>query len=89
MTKEYRAKTFKSGNSVALRIPKSLGIKEGDEVVIVGHQDGTFSFWPENDGAKVLDGLYGAFSAGFMSQGRDDIDQDERDWAGRPTDEAA
>ncbi len=26
MTKEYRAKVFKSGNSVALRLPKALGI---------------------------------------------------------------
>jgi antitoxin VapB len=89
MTKEYRAKTFKSGNSVALRIPKSLGLKEGDDVVIVAHHDGSFSFWPESDGAKILDGLYGAFSPGFMSAGRGDIEQDERDWAGPPQDEAA
>ena len=89
MTKEYRAKTFKSGNSVALRIPKSLGLKEGDDVVIVAHRDGSFSFWPESDGAKVLDGLYGAFSAGFMSEGRGDIGQEEREWSGRPRNEAA
>jgi antitoxin VapB len=89
MTKEYRAKTFKSGNSVALRIPKALGIREGDEVVIVPHQDGSFSFWPISDGAKVLDGLYGAFSPGFMSEGRGDIEQEERDWTGRSRNEAA
>ena len=32
MTKEIRAKTFKSGNSVALRLPKALGIEEGVEM---------------------------------------------------------
>ena len=29
MGEEYTAKTFKSGNSVAMRLPKGLGIKEG------------------------------------------------------------
>jgi antitoxin VapB len=32
MTKEYRAKTFKSGNSVALRLPKGMGIEPGREM---------------------------------------------------------
>ena len=31
---EYRAKTFKSGNSVALRLPKGLGIDEGIEMKV-------------------------------------------------------
>ena len=34
MTKEVRAKTFRSGNSVALRLPKALGIKEGVEMKV-------------------------------------------------------
>jgi antitoxin VapB len=34
MAKEIRAKTFKSGNSVALRLPKALGIKEGVEMKV-------------------------------------------------------
>jgi antitoxin VapB len=34
MTKEIRARTFKSGNSVALRLPKALGIKEGVEMSV-------------------------------------------------------
>ena len=32
MAKEVRSKTFKSGNSVALRLPKALGIAEGVEM---------------------------------------------------------
>ena len=32
MVEEYRAKVFKSGNSLALRLPKALGLKEGAEM---------------------------------------------------------
>lgn len=32
MGEEYRAKVFRSGNSVALRLPKALGLKEGMEM---------------------------------------------------------
>jgi antitoxin VapB len=61
MTKEYRAKVFKSGNSVALRLPKALGLKEGDEM-LVREERGKFAFEP----AKVkpdridLTGIYGS-----------------------------
>ena len=34
MGKEYRAKVFKSGNSMALRLPKALGFEEGSEMVL-------------------------------------------------------
>jgi antitoxin VapB len=34
MSKEYKGKIFKSGNSVALRLPKELGLTEGTEVVL-------------------------------------------------------
>ena len=34
MAKEYTAKVFKSGNSLALRLPKALGLKEGTEMVL-------------------------------------------------------
>lgn len=34
MTKEYKAKVFKSGNSLALRLPKALGLEEGSEMVL-------------------------------------------------------
>ena len=85
MTKEWKIKTFKSGNSIALRLPKAMGFEEGDEVVVVPHSDGTFSFWKEDDGLKVLMSLYGAFSPGFMSEGRGDIEQDDYDWDKSPS----
>ncbi len=34
MGKEYRAKVFKSGNSLALRLPKELGMMEGATMVL-------------------------------------------------------
>lgn len=90
MAKRFRAKTFKSGNSVALRLPKNLGIGLGEEIVIVPHEDGSFSFWNERDAKALLLSLFGSMSDGFMSEGRGDIDQDEREWReGRSTDKAA
>lgn len=80
MGEEYRAKIFKSGNSVALRLPKALGLSEGEEVVLVPHADGSFSFWKEEDARGMFMNLYGSMSADFMKDGRGDIDQDERDW---------
>ena len=34
MTKEYKAKIFKSGNSLALRLPKELGLVEGSTMLL-------------------------------------------------------
>lgn len=89
MSNEYRAKVFKSGNSVALRLPKGVGLAEGDDVTIVTHADGSCSFWRDSDAAMVLDSLYGAFSPGFMTGRRGDTDQDERDWDGASHGKAA
>lgn len=34
MGSEYRTRVFKSGNSVALRLPKKLGLTEGTEMTL-------------------------------------------------------
>ena len=85
MGKEYRAKVFKSGNSVALRLPKAWGFSEGEEVDIVTLADGAFEVRRKIDDGALLESLYGSFSADFMADGRGDIEQEERDWSG-PTD---
>lgn len=61
MTKEYRARTFKSGNSVALRLPKGLGVREGEEM-IVREDHGKFAFEPVSVTPKKIDltGIAGA-----------------------------
>ncbi|WP_062731747.1 AbrB/MazE/SpoVT family DNA-binding domain-containing protein [Sphingobium abikonense] len=81
MGEEYKAKIFKSGNSLALRLPKALGLQEGEEMTLVPHDDGSFSFWRQDRAREVLMGLYGSMSAGFMADGRDDTAQAERDWS--------
>lgn len=89
MTKQWRTKTFKSGNSVALRLPKGTGLKEGDDMIIVPHDGGKFSLWREADALEVLMSLYGSMSPGFMRDGRGDIQQEERDWNREPKRSAA
>lgn len=54
MTKEYRAKTFKSGNSVALRLPKGLGIEAGLEMR-VREERGGFVIAPVPTEPKKID----------------------------------
>lgn len=80
MTREWKAKTFKSGNSVALRLPKAAGFVEGEELVIVPHDDGRYSMWKKSDAKAVFMSLYGSMSPGFMKNGRGDIEQDDRSW---------
>ena len=43
MGEEYRAKIFRSGNSLALRLPKALGLQEGAEVML-REEKGKFTF---------------------------------------------
>jgi antitoxin VapB len=61
MGEEYRAKVFKSGNSLALRLPKALGLKEGAEMR-VREEGGKFVVEPaERTPRKVdLTGIAGA-----------------------------
>ena len=54
MTTEYRAKTFKSGNSVALRLPKGLGLKEGLEMT-VREEQGRYVVEPVDKPKRKID----------------------------------
>lgn len=51
---EYRAKVFKSGNSVALRLPKALGVKEGTEM-LVREEHSKFTFEPVDAPKRKID----------------------------------
>lgn len=46
MSEEYIGKTFKSGNSVALRLPKGLEVPEGTEVRMVKEAPMSFRVEP-------------------------------------------
>jgi antitoxin VapB len=54
MGKEYTAKVFKSGNSLALRLPKELGLKEGSTMVLREEHTG-YHFEPEEAPKRKLD----------------------------------
>jgi len=54
MGKEYKAKVFKSGNSLALRLPKELGLKEGSVMVLREERAG-FVVEPEDAPKRKLD----------------------------------
>ncbi len=54
MGKEYRAKVFKSGNSLALRIPKGLGLREGEVMRLREERQG-FVVEPEDMPKRKID----------------------------------
>jgi antitoxin VapB len=54
MSKDYKAKVFKSGNSVALRLPKELGLKEGSTMILREEQS-KFVFQPEEPPRRTID----------------------------------
>lgn len=80
MGEEYRAKIFKSGNSLALRLPKALGLKEGAEVVLREERRG-FSVEPVEDGEKISGDWIGALPwlKPIPSEDRE-IEERELDW---------
>ena len=85
MTKEIRAKTFKSGNSVALRLPKALGIKEGVEMR-VREEHGRYVVEPVEAPKKKIDlsGIWGT-GAGLKPLKPEDrlFEERELDWGGK------
>ncbi len=85
MTKEIRAKTFKSGNSVALRLPKALGIKEGVEMK-VREERGRYVVEPVEPPKKTIDlSFLDGRTAGLKPLTPEDreIEERELDWTGK------
>lgn len=75
MGKEYRAKVFKSGNSVALRLPKALGIEAGTEMVLREEQ-AKFTIEPAEPAKKLIDisGFWGK-APGLKLAPREDFEE--------------
>ena len=75
MTKEYRAKVFKSGNSVALRLPKALGLEAGAEM-IVREEHGQFRFEPvEKPKTKIDVSGFAGKAPGLKLAPREDFEE--------------
>lgn len=85
MGDEYRTRIFKSGNSVALRLPKALGLKEGTEV-IVREERGEFSFTPVTEPPRKIDltGIAGAIPwLKPLTREEREFEERELDWEGK------
>jgi len=80
MSKEYRAKVFKSGNSVALRLPKALGIEEGSEMLLREMPTG-YAFEPAEKPKRKIDISKFAGKAPWLKElPREEFDSSPRDW---------
>jgi len=74
---------FKSGNSLAVRIPKELTIAEASQEVEIERVGNTLVVRPVAQ--KTLAGIgeiLAMFPADFMAEGREFHEQKERDWGG-------
>lgn len=77
-----RTKTFKSGNSVAVRLPKVLGIDAGTEMR-VREEQGKYVLEPvrEDRGRIDLTGIYGSIPGLTRTAGDEEEHEDiPREW---------
>lgn len=76
-------RAFKSGNSLAIRIPKEFAIVEADQEVEIERIGNTLVLRPV--AKRKLTGLaeaFAAFSPDFMTEGRELHEQKPRNWGG-------
>jgi antitoxin VapB len=76
-------RVFKSGNSLAVRIPKELAIVEASQDVEIERIGNTLVLRPVVK--RKLTGLaeaFAMFTPDFMAEGREFHEQKERDWSG-------
>lgn len=76
-------RVFKSGNSLAVRIPKELAIVEASQDVEIEKIGDTLVLRPVIK--RKLTGLadaFAMFTPDFMAEGREFHEQKERDWSG-------
>ncbi|HEX5393670.1 MAG TPA: type II toxin-antitoxin system VapB family antitoxin [Rhodocyclaceae bacterium] len=74
-------RVFKSGNSLAVRIPKELAFPDGTQDVEIERVGNTLVVKPvERRSLKGVMDAFAAFPPGFMSEGREFHEQKERDW---------
>ncbi|UQN12729.1 antitoxin [Methylococcus capsulatus] len=72
---------FKSGNSLAIRIPKELAIAEVAQQVEIERVGNTLVIRPvaQESLADVTD-ILAMFSPEFMAEGREESPEQDRDW---------
>ncbi len=76
-------RVFKSGNSLAVRIPKELAIVEAGQEIEIEQVGNTLVVRPvKKEKLDDLMEIFASFPKGFMSEGREFHEQKERDWSG-------
>ena len=76
-------RVFKSGNSLAVRIPKELGFVDGAQDVEVERVGNTLVLRRiEQKTLADLGDIVAMFSPSFMAEGREFHEEHERDWSG-------
>ena len=76
-------RAFKSGNSLAVRIPKELAIIEASQELEIEKVGDTLVLRPLR--SRKLTGIgeaFALFTPDFMANGREPNEQKERDWSG-------
>lgn len=79
MTAPRKSRTFKSGNSVALRLPKSLGIEAGVEMT-VREEKGRFIVEPADVKRKIDVSKFWGKAPWLVVPSREDFDDPPRAW---------
>lgn len=76
-----RTRIFKSGNSLAVRIPKELAIAGVSEEVEIERVGNTLVLRPaQRPSLADLPEIFAAFPKSFMAEGREFHEQREREW---------
>jgi antitoxin VapB len=79
-------RVFKSGNSLAVRIPKELGFVDAAQDVEVERVGNTLVLrLVAHETLADIGKIFGMFSPGFMADGRAFHEEQERDWGTIPT----
>lgn len=74
-------RVFKSGNSLAIRIPKDLAIVDSSQEVEIERVGNTLVVRPVvRETLGDLMEILSSFPRSFMAEGRDFHEQKERDW---------
>lgn len=76
-----RTRVFKSGNSLAVRIPKELAFLDPSQDIEIERVGNTLVLRPVQEQTLVdLPAIIASFSPDFMGAGREAHEQTERDW---------
>jgi antitoxin VapB len=80
---------FKSGNSLAVRIPKELAFVEAAQDVEIERVGNALMVRPvEQPSLAGIGQIFAMFSEDFMAEGREFHEEQSRDWAGLDQDAA-